>query len=46
MFNSILVISGQQDIAYENLCSMELCLWLERFPPPADLEPMTTRVAV
>ena len=44
-FNSILVTLGQWEGDHEILCAMEPCLRLEGLPPPAGLEPETTRSA-
>ena len=42
--NSISVISGQWEGKTEKLCAMESHLRLERFPPPAGLEPVARRL--
>ena len=46
LFNSISVISGRWLDDNERLWAMEPCLWLERFPPQAGIEPRTARSAL
>ena len=43
LFNNILVISGRWAGDYENLCTVEPCLWLKRSPPQIGLKPGTAR---
>ena len=45
IFKSISVISETWEGAYKKLCDMEPRLQLERYPPPAGLEPDNARSA-